>query len=251
MHDPDCIARLSAPALKRSVAVGCGTWLLILATMFPVAPASALDRVLILQEFITDRNSPPGRPDGYMDTILFAARGRAHAALNLGTFARGLEAGWTGRDRRGATYAGLLRRRQGGFVDDTALEVRTNQAFGRWVAKGGVRLQWPDRPEDDNLFVIPELGGEVYTSSYSFASLRAILDPRPYAGVAFLLANRLATRNAFFEFTLVPRTDGTLNYAVRGRWRWVHLGYARDHDFDYLRISRDVWMLGLQYDLDP
>jgi hypothetical protein len=49
----------------------------------------------------------------------------------------------------------------------------------------------------------------------------------------------------------VPRTDGTLNYAVRGRWRWVHLGYARDHDFDYSRISRDVWMLGLQYDLDP
>ncbi|UCE01688.1 MAG: hypothetical protein JSW67_10425 [Candidatus Latescibacterota bacterium] len=237
--------------MRRSITVGCGAWLLLLATMLPAAPACALDRVLILQEFITDRNSPPGRPDGYMDTTFFAARGPVHAALNLGTFARGLEAGWTGRDRRGGSYVGLLRRRQGGFIDDTALEARTSQAFGRWVAKGSVRLQWPDRPDGDNLLLIPEVGAEVYTSSYSFAAVRAILDPRPYAGVAFLLTNRLATRDAFFEFTLVPRTDGTLNYAVRGRWRWVHLGYARDHDFDYSRISRDVWMLGLQYDFGP
>jgi hypothetical protein len=220
-------------------------------TFVAVPPASALDHVLVLQELITDRNSPPGRPSGYMDTILLAARGPAHAALNVGSFARGLEVGWTGRDRRGSTYAGFFRRRQGGFIDDSALEIRSNQKIGRWVAKAGLRLQWPDRPDHDNLLFIPEVGGEVYTSSYSFVAFRAILDPRPSAGMAFLIASRIATRNAFVELMLVPRTDGVLNYALRGRWRWFHAGYARDYDFDYSSINREVWMFGLQYDLDP
>jgi len=111
-------------------------------------------------------------------------------------------------------------------------------------------LQWPDRPDDDNLLFVPSIGGELYTSGYSFAALRLIADPRPDAGLAFVLSNRLATRNAFVEAMLVPRTDGVLNWSLRGRWRWFHLGYTSEADFDYSRIDRAVWTFGLQYDLD-
>lgn len=213
-------------------------------------PALAVDRVALFTEWGIDRNTPPGRAAGYVDPILFTARGPLYAVLDVGTFARGLEVGGTWRDGRGASYTSFVRRRQGGAVDDTALELATAQPLRRIVGTAAVRLQWPDRPEGANILPIPSVGAELYTSDYSFAACRAILDPRPEAGVAFMLSNRFATRATFFEITLVPRTDGVLNWNLRGRWRWFHAGYTRDHDFDYSRFDRSVWTFGLQLDLD-
>ena len=221
-----------------------------LLSAFLVPVVQAVDRVALFTEWVSDRDSPPGRPATYVDPVLFAARGEVHAFLNVGTFARGVEIGATRRDGRGSSYAGFVRRRQGGAIDDTALEVATAQKLRRVVGTASVRMQWPDHPEGDNVLLIPSLGADLYTSSYSFASFRAILDPRPYAGVAFMLSNRISTRTAFIEALLVPRTDGVLNWSVRGRWRWLHVGYSYEEDFDYSRIDRAVWTFGLQFDLE-
>jgi len=105
------------------------------------------------------------------------------------------------------------------------------------------------RPPD--VLLVPSLGAELYTGSYSFAAFRAIVDPRPQAGMTFVLSNRLSTRTAFIEAMLIPRTDGVLNWSLRGRWRWFHAGYSYEQDFDYSRIDREVWTFGLQVDLEP
>jgi len=209
-----------------------------------------VDRVALFTEWVSDHDSPPGRPSGYVDPVLFTVRGPVYAFLNLGSFARGLEVGAMRRDARGSSYTGFLRRRQGGAIDDTALEVATAQKLRRIVGTASLRLQWPDHPEGANLLLVPSFGGELYTTSYSFAAFRAILDPRPGTGMAFMLSNRLASRTAFIEAMLVPRTDGVLNWRVRGRWRWFHAGYSYEQDFDYSRIDRRVWTFGLQVDLE-
>ncbi len=229
-----------------------GHFLLFLSVpcLLPSALAQAEDGVALFTEWVSDRQSPTGRPGTYVDPILFTARGPVYAALNLGTFARGLEVGGTRRDRRGSSYTSFVRRRQGGAIDDTAWEVGTAQKLDRFVATAALRLQWPDRPDDDNLLLVPSAGVELYTSGYSFAAFRVIADPRPGTGVAFVLSNRLATRSAFLEAMLVPRTDGVLNWSLRGRWRWFHLGYTHEDDFDFSRLDRAVWVFGLQYDLD-
>jgi hypothetical protein len=222
----------------------------VLAAVSRPAPAAGIDRVALVTEFVTDANSPPGREDFYVDPIFVAVRGRAHAALDIGTFARGLEMGWTERDGRRSSYDAFVRRRQGGAIDDTAFEMATHQVLrGRMVGVAALRLQWPDRPEDNNLYFVPSFGAEMYTSGYSYASLHVIVDPRPTAGLTFMLAHRLATESSYFEVMAIPRTDGVLNFAIRGRYRWCVAGYAREHDFDYSRIDRQVWSLGIQYDL--
>jgi hypothetical protein len=219
--------------------------------MAPACTASSVERLFLRTELVFDENSPPGRARFYADPVVFAARGPVHAELNVGSFARGLEVGGWLRDRRGSYYTGFVRRRQGGFVDDTAAELRTNQKLGRFVAQGFLRAQWPDRPDDDNLLFIPGLGAELYTSSLSFMAVRAIVDPRPNTGITLLVSNRFAARHWFVEGLLAPRTDGVLNYSVRGRWRWLYLGYARENDFDFSRIDRSVWILGYYHDLAP
>lgn len=215
------------------------------------AGAGVVERLFVRSEFVFDTNSPPGRARFYADPVVFTARGPVYAELNVGTFARGLEVGGWWRDPRGSYYSGFVRRRQGGFIDDTAAHVQTNQKLGRFVVQGSMRAQWPDRPDDDNLLFIPGVGAELYTGSYSFMALRAVLDPRPDTGMTLLLSNRLASEHWFVEGVLAPRTDGVLNYALRGRWRWLYLGYARENDFDFSRIDRSVWILGYYHVLSP
>jgi hypothetical protein len=223
---------------------------LLLGILLPCGSVQAVDRVALFTEWVSDRDSPPGRPAGYVDPVLFTARGSVHAFLNVGSFARGLQVGAHRRDRRGSSYTGFMRRRQGGAIDDTAVEVATAQKLRRFVGTAALRLQWPDHPEGANVLLVPSLGAELYTGSYSFAAFRAILDPRPEAGMTFMLSNRFSTRTAFVEALLVPRTDGVLNWSVRCRWRWFHAGYSYEQDFDYSRIDRAVWTFGLQLDLE-
>ena len=145
-----------------------GGWALCsLALAYPTCLMGA-DHIFARTEFVFDTDSPPGRASFFADPVFFAARGPMYAELNVGTFARGLEIGGSWRDARGSYYTGWVRRRQGGFIDDTAAELQTNQKLGRFVAQGFLRSQWPDRPEDDNLLFVPGVGVELYTSNYSF-----------------------------------------------------------------------------------
>ncbi|HZL84471.1 MAG TPA: hypothetical protein VFD07_03740 [Candidatus Krumholzibacteria bacterium] len=238
---------LQATARSRAALAAC----LAVGTLVSSShPSAAADNVSLFTEWVQDTQSPPGREDFFVDPILFAARGPVYAVLDVGTFARGLEVGGSWRDGRGSSYTTFLRRRQGGAIDDTAFEFGTAQKLRRIVGTLAGRLQWPDHPEENNVLLVPTVGAELYAGSYSFSAFRAILDPRSGAGVAFMLSHRIATRDAFLEGMLVPRTDGALNWSVRGRWRWFHAGYTREDDFDYSAIDRSVWMFGLQMDLD-
>lgn len=243
----DSRAPCAIPLVVGAAALGLWLGLPIGATV----QASVVERLFVRSEFVFDTNSPPGRERFYADPIVFATRGPVYAELNVGTFARGLEVGGWLKDRRGSYYSGFVRRRQGGFIDDTAAEMQTNQKLGRFVVQGFLRAQWPDRPDDDNLLFVPGAGAELYTGSHSFMAMRAVLDPRPNTGMTLLLSNRFAGERWFLEGVLAPRTDGVLNYAVRGRWRWLYLGYARENDFDFSRIDRSVWILGYYHVLAP
>lgn len=241
-------------AVRGAIALAAGAVVLGASASLPTgdtAHASVIERLFVRSEFVFDADSPPGRARFFADPIVFATRGPVYAELNVGTFARGLEVGGWWKDPRGSYYSGFVRRRQGGFIDDTAAELQTNQKVGQFVVQGFLRAQWPDRPDDDNLLFIPGAGAELYTGSHAFMALRAVLDPRPNTGMTLLLSNRFAGEHWFVEGLLAPRTDGVLNYAVRGRWRWLYLGYARENDFDFSRIDRSVWILGYYHVLSP
>lgn len=212
------------------------------------AAAESLQRIVVRQEIVHDENAPPSRTDDFLDTTFHCAGERAYAALTVGSFATGVELGGFRRDRRGSAYGGFVRRRTQGAIEDTALELGTNQKLGRSVGIVGVRLQWPDRPEDDNLIWVPSVGAEVYYSDYSFASLRIVRDPRPDTGTTFRLANRFAWHAAYVEWAIAPRTDGVVNHAFSVRYRFFLAGYARERDFDFSRLDRRVWSFGFQYD---
>lgn len=215
------------------------------------APAQVLQRVIVRQEIVHDGQAPPWRTDDFLDTTFHAASEHAYAALTFGSFATGVEVGAFRRDRRGSTYGGFVRRRTRGAIEDTALELGTNQKLGRTVGIAALRLQWPDRPEDDNLIGVPSVGVEVYYSDYSFASLRVVHDPRPGTGTTFRVANRLAWRAAYVEWAIAPRTDGIVNHAFNVRYGFFLVGFARERDFDFSRLDRRVWSFGFQYDFGP
>ena len=93
--------------------------------------AHAEDRLLLMPEIIQDRNAPPGRGAGFGDATVLGVHGLAHASLTFGSFAPGFEVGGAWQDARRCNYGGMLRRRSGGMISDTALEVHTDQVLGR------------------------------------------------------------------------------------------------------------------------
>ena len=113
------------------------------------------DRIVLLPELIQDRNAPPGRGAEFGDATLLGVHGLAHASITFGSFAPGLEVGEAWQDSRRCNYGGMLRRRSGGMISDTALEVHTDQVLGRAVCRASLMFLWPDHPEERNLLAVP------------------------------------------------------------------------------------------------
>ena len=211
--------------------------------------ALASDRIVLMPEIIQDRNAPPGRGADFGDATLLGVHGLAHASITFGSFAPGGEVGWAWQDGRRCNYGAMLRRRSGGMISDTALQLHTDQVLGRAVCQVSLMFLWPDHPEERNVLAIPSLGAALYYSGLTFASVRAVLDPRPGTGLTFRLAERLGWSDGHVEVALAPRTDGVVNYSLQVRWRWLLAGYAQEDDFDFSRIDRRVFSLGVLYDL--
>ena len=213
--------------------------------------AAPLQSFAIVQEIASDRNAPPWRQDQFLDTSFYLVWPRQHLVVTLGGFATGAEWGGFCHDRRGSTYAVALRRRQDGYVNDTALGLETEQRYRNLVISGGVRGFWPDVPETDNLLVVPAAGLQVYYGAGSFASVRAVRDSRPHTGTTIRLANRWTHGNSFVEAAVAPRTDGVVNFSFAARRGYLLLGYGRERDFDFSRMDRQVWSFGFRYDFTP
>ena len=153
------------------------------------------------------------------------------------------------RDRRGSSYGIAIRRRSGGFVADTALDVDTQQRWRNFVAGVATRFFWADRPETDNLLVVPQAALQAYYRDASYVSLAVTHDPRPGTGTTFRFANRTAFGAVALDVAVAPRTDGVVHWALGGRWRCFTLGYGRERDFDFTRLDRRVFSFGFRWDL--
>ena len=215
-----------------------------------LAGAGALERLVLINEVVQDIGAPSGRRNGFFDTTLIGVSGRAWGALNVGSFARGLEVGATVFDPRRSSYSFTGTRRQGGMLEYTSLQAETSQRLiGSAVAMMALRMLWPDHPEADNLLFIPTLGVDNYLAGgWSFIAFRAIFDPRSQAGTVFRVIGRAATQFAYVQADVSPRTDGVVNFAFSGRWHYLLVGYSYERDFDFTRFDRSVFSVGLQYD---
>jgi hypothetical protein len=222
-----------------------------LGSVLGAAPAAGVDHLLIQQDIVRDARPGGAHADEYLDTTLLASWSQAHAAVTLGSFDAGMEVGAFWRDRRGSAYAGTLRRRTGGRVENTSLEFESLQKWGRTLFTGGLKGYWPDHPEGRAFLLVPALGTEVYFGSNSFVSLRAALDPRPGTGLLFRIANRLGDARHHVDVALAPRTNGACGWSVRGRYEVFVAGFGAEPEFDFTSIDRQIWFLGFEYDLHP
>lgn len=211
--------------------------------------ARALQSLNIHQDIIQDAASPPGRHDRWLDSTFLVAWPQVHASVTLGSFDAGAEIGGFRRDRRGSNYGLLLRRRHGGFVENTSLEVDTQQKLSRAVVSGAMRLFWPDHPEGDNLSWVPSAGIDFYYQAESFATVRVTRDPRPWAGTTFRLANRVGTARRYCDISVSPRTDGAVGFGLYGRFEWFMGGFGRETDYDFTSIDRQTFFFGFQYEM--
>lgn len=227
-------------------------WILTMLLLASAGPAHALERLMVIGEVVQDIGAPAGRRSEFIDTTLLGVSGPLWGALNVGTFARGLEVGGTLFDARRSSYTFTGIRRQGGMVHYTSLQAETSQRIvGSAVGMVSLRLLWPDHPETDNLLFIPTLGVDQYVAGgWSFVAFRAIVDPRPNTGAVFRIIGRAATQHEHLQLEVSPRTDGIVNFAVQARWHWALAGYTYERDFDFTRFDRSVFSVGLQYDFE-
>jgi hypothetical protein len=211
--------------------------------------AAAPRHIAIVQDIVHDGNAPAGRRDAFLDTAFYGVWPRQHLTVMLGSFATGVEWGGFLRDRRGSSYGLGIRRRTGGFVADTAVDLDTQQRFRNFVAGASARLFWADRPEYGNLLVVPQAGLQAYYQDASYVALTVTYDPRPATGTTFRFTNRTVAGAFAFDVAVAPRTDGVVHWALGGRWRCFSLGYGRERDFDFTRLDRRVFSFGFRWDL--
>jgi hypothetical protein len=216
------------------------------------AQETRAQKLYIQQDIVHDRNAPGARTDDFLDTTFHVAWPHMNASLTLGSFDMGAEWGGFVRDRRGSAYGLSIRRRFGGWVENTSLQLETLQKLGRTVLGASAKLFWPDDPAQGETFsAVPGATCEVYYGDYSFASLRVSHDPRPDTGTTFRLTNRLAGERHSVELALAPRTDGAVSWGIAARYGFLAAGLASENDYDFTDIDRLLVFFGFHYDLVP
>ena len=216
------------------------------------AQETRAQRLYIQQDIVHDRNAPGARTDDFLDTTFHLSWPHMNASVTLGSFDMGVEWGGFVRDRRGSAYGVSVRRRFGGWVENTSLQFETLQKFGRAVVGASGKFFWPDDPAQGEEFsVVPGAMLELYYGDYSFAALRVSHDPRPDTGTTFRLTNRLARERHSFEFAIAPRTDGAVSWGLVARYGFLAGGLAFENDYDFTDIDRLLVFFGFNYDLVP
>jgi len=206
--------------------------------------------LLVRQDLVFDRNAPAGGVDDYADTSFDVIWPHMHASLTLGSFDMGCEWGGFVRDRRGSAYGVAFRRRGGGRVENTSLQLESLQKIGRIVVGASAKLFWPDAPvEADPFSIVPAASCEYYYGEYSFAALRVFWDPRPGTGTTVRITNRWAGADRLLDLSIAPRTDGAVSWGAMARWRFLVAGLASEDDYDFTKIDRLLVSLGFHYDL--
>lgn len=204
----------------------------------------------------------------YNDFSFFISYKQVYTQVWSGQYTDGVEVGGYVKDHRKSSYGGMVRWRNG--QDDVA-QFDTGQVLGHglvWV--GSVRFihvipttvddDANGIPDDSNGDGIPDgipggqnqvqfgTGLDWYHGDYDFGTFRAISDPREGGRWTFQFSHRFYHGPQFYiEPGWLPRTDGTTNWFLRGKYKAFVWLVGDFNQFDFTDIERKQVSLGLEF----
>ena len=202
------------------------------------------------------------------DFSFFISYKQIYTQVWSGQYTDGVEFGGYLKDRRKSSYGGFVRWRDD---RDYVAQFDTGQVLGHglvWV--GSVRYIHviPDTvdndadgiPDDEDGDGVPDpvpggqnqvqfgTGLDWYHGDYDFGTFRAISDPREGGRWTFQLSHRFYRGEQFYiEPAVLPRTDGELNWFLRGKWKALVWLVGDFNQFDFTDVERKQVSLGLEF----
>ncbi len=204
----------------------------------------------------------------YNDFSFFISYKQVYTQVWSGQYTDGVEVGGYVKDHRKSSYGGMVRWRNG---QDYVAQFDTGQVLGHglvWV--GSIRFihvipttvddDANGIPDDSNGDGIPDgipggqnqvqfgTGLDWYHGDYDFGTFRAISDPREGGLWTFQFSHRFYHGPQFYiEPGWLPRTDGTTNWFLRGKYRAFVWLVGDFNQFDFTDIERKQVSLGLEF----
>jgi hypothetical protein len=173
----------------------------------------------------------------YDDFSAFMSYKQVYGQVWSGNYTDGVELGGYVRDRRKSTYGGFYRWRDG---QDHVVQFDTAQVLSHglvWVADP----RHPCHPDDAEG---PEPGSSRPASTGITATTTsapsAISDPREGGRWTFQFSHRFYRGEWFYlEPAILPRTDGTMNWFLKGKVKYFVWLVGDFSQFDFSDIERN------------
>jgi len=184
----------------------------------------------------------------YDDFSGFISYKQVYAQVWSGEYTDGVEFGGYVRDRRKSTYGGFYRWRDG---QDHVLQFDTGQALSHglvWVGSVRYIRIIPEDADGGQNQVQFGTGLDWYHGDYDFGTFRAISDPREGGRWTFQFSHRFYFgERIYIEPGYLPRTDGTTNWFLRGKVKYLVWLVGDFNQFDFSDIERKQLSLGLEF----
>jgi hypothetical protein len=149
------------------------------------------------------------------------------------------------RDARRSVYTIQWRHE----LDANRLTFGTDQILARGVV-GRIEVS-PIIYKDSTLTVV-SAGADYYWGSYNFSSITVTHDPR--AGDLWTVPMRVRFANEsndWLQATLAPASQGTIGWAVDGRFHGVRVGVEKNNRYDFTSVDNIAFTLGYEMNLRP
>jgi hypothetical protein len=203
------------------------------------------------------------------DFSFFLSYKQVYTQVWSGQYTDGIEVGGYVKDHRKSSYGGFVRWRDD---RDYVAQFDTGQVLGHglvWV--GSLRFihvipEFVDedpadgQPDDADNDGVPDpipggqnqvqfgTGLDWYHGDYDFGTFRAISDPREGGRWTFQISHRWYHGEQFYiEPAILPRTDGTTNWFLRGKYKALVWLVGEFNQFDFTDIERKQVSLGLEF----
>jgi len=202
------------------------------------------------------------------DFSFFMSYKQVYAQVWSGQYTDGIELGGYVKDHRKSSYGGFVRWRND---RDYVAQFDTGQVMAHglvWVGSLRYIHVIPDTvdndadgiPDDEDGDGVPDpvpggqnqvqfgTGLDWYHGDYDFGTFRAISDPREGGRWTFQLSHRFYFGEPYYiEPGILPRTDGELNWFVRGKIKCFVWLIGDFNQFDFTDVERKQVSLGLEF----
>jgi hypothetical protein len=186
--------------------------------------------------------------DNLDDFSVFASYKQAYIQVWSGEYTDGVEVGGYLRDSRKSTYSAFYRYRHD---FDHIVQLETDQVLAHgfvWVGQVRFIHVIPADAEGGQDQIQYGTGFDWYHGDYDFLTFRAISDPRVGGRWTFQLSHRFYHGTGFYiEPAILPRTDGTTNWFVRGKYKYLVWLVGDFNQFDFSDIERKQLSLGIEF----